>query len=670
MHPLLKSMIYNENLTFKDTRCPENKILNGAPLSVCYTLIKDDITKGKKPWGTPYIDRADEFVVENNRYIGKKTNTSLEISPFIDGIRLSICSDRNDLSEFGINLPFNFMGKLNGGGWENQYLFNSPYTSTDKGIIYAYLTNPKGNNLCVCVLSDADGWKMDYSTYLWSHYFVNLQILCNYDKVFGTAPRNKKLEIGIFPVSNFDDCLSKLSLAYGVPFLDYKVGGGKMGDTVSLISYGEPDALIEITDKGERILPYSDRYILESEGDITLIPAKNGKLGGDVSLYGYKSLLELYKKSMDSVDLHIIKARTNANLCEHECWASAMLRLLLNHKDMLSHKDITTYETKIKHLLNVITETDENKAVPEVTILNKPHGRFKAYNVFKSARVQELAFGITILLDAYKYFGDEKYLEYLIGATDCYISNYQKEDGHIEVVWDDGSREDYTTVCCPMIPICDMANFLKDKDKKMAERCKDSAHRMAEFLYHRGMKFPTEGGKSDKAEEEMEDGSISCTALALLYYTSNIEYKEEYVKKAKEILDIHESWVIKTPRCQMHGSSLRWWETQWEGDADGPAICAGHGWSIWRAEADYLYYALTRDDNYRIKAENGFLTNLSKIRLDGTTYAIYNPDEINGGGFHSNVEETTLKIAKRYASYPDCGLSRYVWIRLNDTFLK
>lgn len=663
-------MIYNKNLTITDTRCPENKILNGAPLSVCYTLDSDDITKGKKPWGIPYIDRADEFVVENNRCIARKTNTSLEISPFLDGIKLSIRSDREDLSEFGINLPFNFMGKLNGGGWENQYLFNSPYTSTDKGIIYAYLTNPKGNNLCVCVLSDADGWKMDYSTYLWSHYFVNLQLLCNYDKVFGTAPRKKGLEVAILPVTDFSDCLNKLSLVYGVPFLDYKVGGGKIGDRVSLISYGEPDTLIEVTDKGEKILPYADKYTLESEGDITLIPVKNGKKGADVSVYGYKSVLDLYKKSMDTVNLDIINARTNSNLCEHQCWVSAMLRFLMKHKEMLSFEDVKAYEDKLKYILGVITETDESKAVPELTVLNKPHDRFKSYNVFKSARVQELAFGITILLDAYKYFGEEKYLEYAKGATDCYISNYQKDDGHIEVIWDDGNKEDYTTVCCPMIPLCDMASFLADKDKEMAQRCRNSASKMADFLYHRGMKFPTEGGKSDKAEEEMEDGSISCTALALLYYCKNIEYKEEYVAKAKEILDIHEGWVIKTPRCQMHGSSLRWWETQWEGDADGPAICAGHGWSIWRAEADYLYYALTRDDNYRIKAENGFLTNLSKIRSDGTTYAIYNPDEINGGGFHSNVEETTLKIAERYASYPDCGLSRYVWIRLNDTFLK
>lgn len=32
------------------------------------------------------------------------------------------------------------------------------------------------------------------------------------------------------------------------------------------------------------------------------------------------------------------------------------------------------------------------------------------------------------------------------------------------------------------------------------------------------------------------------------------------------------------------------------GDADGPAICCGHAWTIWRAEADYLYYALTGDE--------------------------------------------------------------------------
>ena len=120
----------------------------------------------------------------------------------------------------------------------------------------------------------------------------------------------------------------------------------------------------------------------------------------------------------------------------------------------------------------------------------------------------------------------------------------------------------------------------------------------------------------------------------------------------------------------MKGSTLRWWETQWEGDADGPAICAGHAWTIWRAEADYLYYELTKDEAHLKNARGGFMTNLSKIQENGASYSIYNPDEINGGGFHSRCEEIKFQLAERYASVQDCGISRYVWIRINDTLLK
>ena len=106
----------------------------------------------------------------------------------------------------------------------------------------------------------------------------------------------------------------------------------------------------------------------------------------------------------------------------------------------------------------------------------------------------------------------------------------------------------------------------------------------------------------------------------------------------------------------MHGSSLRWWETQWEGDADGPAICAGHAWTIWRAEADYLYFALTGDKQHLLKSYNGFMTNLSKIHADGKSYSIYNPDMINGGGFHGRAEEIRFEIARKFARQADSGL--------------
>jgi hypothetical protein len=219
-----------------------------------------------------------------------------------------------------------------------------------------------------------------------------------------------------------------------------------------------------------------------------------------------------------------------------------------------------------------------------------------------------------------------------------------------------------------MIPIVDMANFLKDKDGLRAKKYYESARRMAEFIYNRNLNFPTEGRKTfDK--KTFEDGSISCSALALLYFCNKVKLESKYLKRAKNILDFHDAWVIKTPVCQMKNSTLRWWETLWEGDKDGPAICAGHAWTIWRAEADYLYYKLTKDEQYYEKAVNGFITNLSKIDSEGRSYAIYSPDMINGGGVNKEFGKFEYKIANKFPKQEDCGLSRYVWIRLNDTFL-
>ena len=647
-----------------DSRLPEIDIFNGGNLSVCYTLTDDDLTRGKKPPQTPYVDRLDALTYENGAWLGRATGTTLKCAPLFDGLLFEMSAAGENISEYGTNLPFNFMGKKNGGGWENQYLFNSPYMSPDKKIIYFYLTNPQGKGLLVAVLSQADGWKMDYSPYSWGHFFVNLKLLASYDKAYGTGTKNRSLKFAILPVSDFDSCLDKLSKLYGVPFFDYDVSGGELGTQITLTHHGEIDTVIEEYKGEKRELLYTGKYTVAHEGEITLTPVKSGVCGAPVTVYGYESLYSLYKKSMDSVDLDVIAKNTDGNLCEHQCWASATLRFLMKYNGQITESERASLEGKVKSLLDVITEEDESKAVMHRTILNKPHDRFPAYNVYNSCRVQELAFGITILLDAYKYFGEEKYLTYAKGATECLISYYQKEDGRIEVDWGDGSCEDYTTVCCPMIPLCDMANYFKNTD--LGSTLRLCCGKMAEFLYNRGLNFPTEGGHSDLTETEMEDGSISCTALALLYYCHNIEKVDRYIDKAKEILDIHESWVIKAPICQMHRSSLRWWETQWEGDADGPAICAGHAWSIWRGEADLLYYLLTEDKEHLRKAKNAFMTNLSKIQEDGRTFSTYNPDEINGGGFSDKAENVKFQIAPKFSSREDCGISRYVWLRIGN----
>ena len=123
------------------------------------------------------------------------------------------------------------------------------------------------------------------------------------------------------------------------------------------------------------------------------------------------------------------------------------------------------YERAVKKELAAITARDEKQALPRQTIWYKPHGGFPAYNVYESGRMQEQFFGITILLDAYRYFGIRKYLDYAVRSLKSVLRLCQKEDGRLARA---DTGEDYTTVCCPMIPVCDMANFLKDKDEKSA----------------------------------------------------------------------------------------------------------------------------------------------------------------------------------------------------------
>ena len=651
-----------------DERAPKDIILCGGGLSVCYTLISDDVTVGDKPANTPYSDRKDSLKICDNGLIGALTRSTLTAeNTFGGGISFTLSADGENLSEYGINLPFDFMGKKNGGGWENQFLFNSPYYDGEKNILYFYLTKPNGANLLIAAKGKVAGWKMDYSSEAYGHFFSEVKILKNFDKAYGRGINGYRLEFAVFPVNDFSDCLDILSKYYDIPFLHSLTNGGLVGNETNLLLYGKADGLlIKNGDKIKKI-NYTDKYILESDGETEILPVSGNKIGAGITVYGISDVVDLYKRSMDSVDIGVIE-RTDGNLCEHQCWMSAMLRFLSRFSDRLTDNEISLYENKLKRQLDIITETDESKAIARLTVLNKPYKDYPAYHIFKSVRLQEQFFGVTIFLDAYKYFKDEKYYVYAVNAMECLIDNYQSKDGGLKRPSHAGYC-DYTTVCCPMIPLVDMAKFLVGKDDEKAAKFLSAAERMAEYVYDRGDSFPTETVATDNYETEMEEGSISCSALLLLYFCKNVRREDRYIRKAKEFLDLHEPWVIRSSVCQMKNSTLRWWETLWEGDADGPSICAAHAWTIWRAEADFLYYELTGDKDHLIKANNGFTCNLSKINAAGDSYSNYIPDLITGGGFASRSEDVAFKIADDYPKRVDCGLSRYVFIRLNDTFL-
>ena len=204
--------------------------------TVSYTLASDDITRGSKPQGTPYVSRTGAL---DENGCNAETESCLTVEEKCGGYMLTLTTQSDKLSEFGLNLPFNFMGKKNGGGFVNQYLFNSPYASYDNEHIYCYLTNPRGKNLMLVFGSPADGWKMDYSPYLGGHYFYNLKVLANFDKVYKTGSKRNMLVLYLFEVGSFADGLKKVAEVKGVPALTYDKSGGEFGKQITLRVIGD-----------------------------------------------------------------------------------------------------------------------------------------------------------------------------------------------------------------------------------------------------------------------------------------------------------------------------------------------------------------------------------------------------------------------------------------------
>ncbi len=194
-----------------------------------YTYLTDDITKGERSADTtPYDSREGAFThivnFKQNAVVfnSQDGQTTLTLENKNDIVHLHLSTLREDYSEFGLNMPFNFMGKFNGGGHTNQYLFNSPYISEDNEIKFCYLSNSNGRNLVVLFLDDADGWKVEYSKFLGGHYFDSLKCLASFDRAYKMGGTNKTLSLAMFIVKDFNECLERVSSILRVPMLSYE----------------------------------------------------------------------------------------------------------------------------------------------------------------------------------------------------------------------------------------------------------------------------------------------------------------------------------------------------------------------------------------------------------------------------------------------------------------
>ncbi|MFQ9739458.1 MAG: hypothetical protein ACLR06_18450 [Christensenellaceae bacterium] len=204
--------------------------------------------------------------------------------------------------------------------------------------------------------------------------------------------------------------------------------------------------------------------VIEREGIWSAIPSAKGNKGLGCTLFGYKDYRTLYKSYLDGI-LRDGLLDPFGNLCEGQCWLSAMLRY------MTKYGYVSEYAAFAERALNRIMRFDERGAVERYSVLTVPHAGLPAYNVYKSQRVQEQFFGAGIFLDAFNALGDKRYLEFAVNMINSALSFYQREDGRIETFTEWlGKYEDYSIVCCPMINIVDVALALKESDPEKAKR--------------------------------------------------------------------------------------------------------------------------------------------------------------------------------------------------------
>ncbi len=628
--------------------------INGHTGAALFTLKTDSITELPCDGLSPYAERMSEDDGSITR------STSYELND--KGLTINLSAKSENISAFGLMLDLQFLDKK-GEEVYDQLLPTSPYTSEDGRFMYCIFTRPNGRFAVAVARTPAVGWKLKYSPYQCGHYIFNLQFMSSFDRYYGETGIHE-MSVTLNVASTVEEAYRLIGDICEVPYAIPVISGGFDGLSVIEVSDGADALEIKDPDGEIRTLPVTNSVMtvaIPKFGKSFITPIKKGVKGINAVVWNGKDFDRAMSMTAASQKEPY---HGDHNLCEGGFFMWNYIRYMMKKG---SHE----YDEIVRRELKTVTAQTE-PYVHRKTIAPSQDG-YAPYHIFNSNRIQEQFTGVSILLEAYKLYKDQIYIDFAVKALNELIDNWITPEGMIT------NGVDYTTVTCPVLTIVDMALFFKDKDKALYGKYADTAVRVADHVVRRGFDFPTEGAKSEQ-KMQTEDGSISCSALTVFYVAKFIKRKPEYIEFGERVLKLHEAWKIYAPDVRMYCSSFRWWETIWEGDSDGPAICAGHAWTIWRSESLFHLGVLTHNSEAMVDSWNGFLTNYSKMDEMGNMYSCYLPDYLCGGGSLGvrrdllNITEETLPkrygIVHGYPSAKDSSLSRYAWVRSYDTWLR
>ena len=642
-----------------------------------YSLINQDIDQQDKQGCIPFLE---QFAGYDSDFHNDDYGSDLEIRNEDDCLRLILSVDSSQVDGAGIYLPFNFISRKNG-VWQEQFTVSSPYHTVDGKHHLFYLARPDGKGIACILENEIDCYQIHYSPYLSGHFIRGITFWAKLDKAYGRPLVNsKKVILRLVPVSSYKETIELASSVWGCCAAWYDISSAAIGQRFSFSVYGNFDSVQITSPSGTCIYTDNLEFTPTEYGFHRITPFCDGVPGLDCTFFAFDSLEEMYDRATLSIvqDPEDVIGKTidgkliyrppyleyrnykDYNLCEHTMWClSALKNLQRGNEASRIHRDV-------QNLLCVLHPEND------VRLTRCSYQPERGYHTYGDHRIQEAYNGVNILLAAFDLYQDRKLLTLAKTVLWNRLQQDMPDDGGIFRHGSDGATAeiaDYTTVTGLVFPIVDMAlllQTLRDPDWKWY---RDKAIAVADYVVSRGFDFPTEGGTHPECNPEVEEGSMSCSALTILYVYHFLEKKPEYISFAGKILSIHDAFSVYTPHPCMFRSSLRWWETVWEGDVDGPAVCFGHAWTIWRAEAEFYYGLHAMDDDRLLDSYNGFMTNLSKTDSNGNMYSIYQYEPISSGALIDKGWQMDRSNREGFPKRFDTTLSRYAWARAADTWL-
>lgn len=586
----------------------------------------------------------------------------------------------------GLELDLNLLDLPTGTPWTEQVLPVVIYTAEDFSYAYFIWQRRTDEYLVMAIAAPFAAWRFKYSYA--GHRLEGLQVLSQADDVVTRdglkLPTVDTLRIRLAFASSLPAAYQRLCDLLGISITGYALSGGTLGSSVALTGLGDPVSVaVRAPDGSEGPLALEGgraQLHLKQPGlyEVATISASGKRHTSRLlclepweTLYGrvnqfsrqhFQHDTGAFYRAVDRSTLSAEGKRTLSGVAFGDPYASHRTSCRTGEfggfcgwamiKQMLMYgPDPALAESAKRYIRNwALNEGREGEPLPG-TVCKQPvaYGglNWSAYHLYEQLNyAQYEAWLIGELVDYFRLTGDEDILQVAVNLANHFVGDHVRPNGMVVCQNSaDGPEKDYTTVGTPGTELLTLGRLLAERGDERAAAFLEVAGRIADHLVARGLSFPTEG------EPSTEDGSMACTAATLLACYLHLEPKPEYLRLGQDLIELHDRLMLKGFDCRLNGSSFRSWETQFETSAWGPSVNAGHGWTIWTAEAKLSLYHITGQTRWLCEAYASFLSVLSNVDASGGIFPCYTPDMIPGtpqypgGEREPDLRQTTPYLA-------------------------